>query len=93
MSDKQESPMYANGMSKGSCKKISIFYFGIFFKQVDVDRKNRMFNIILYKEVVDATGKEHKFEENFTDEFLEHFKNSWGTTPGFKLIFYIPEEL
>jgi hypothetical protein len=93
MSTLEKDFLYANGYSKGNCKKLAIFCFGAFFKQVDVKPKDRMFEIILYKTIVDKEGNDINFEDNFSAEYLEHFKSFWGNVPGFKLMFYKPEEL
>lgn len=85
---REQELMYANGFSKGNCKKLAKFYFGKFFKQVEINHEDRMFEIYINETIINDEGNEIKFSDNFDKNFLDYFKSYWGEVPGFKLVYF-----
>jgi hypothetical protein len=66
---------YAKGMSTSICRKWCRFIFGDFLKDVEIDKPNLRFIIMLYEKILDENKKELILEE---ETMLQEFKEYWN---------------
>ena len=85
---------YTNSMTKANAKQIAIFCFGKYFRCVDINERERVFEILVYDTLPDDEdeNKMITFEEAFDEGFVEHFKNHFGGVPGWRLMKFKKED-
>lgn len=65
---------YINGFLPNHARKIAKFWFGAFFADLELNEKNRTFDIKLNKEIDSEKGK-LKLEQTID---VDYFKEYWG---------------
>ncbi len=75
---------YACGMNGSSVKKMCTFIYGEYFYKLEVNLKDRCFDLLMHKEIDGVT-----FVEKFGQELIDYFNEYWGETPGFRMKYYL----
>ena len=78
---------YACGMNASTARKLSKFIFQEFFYSLEVNLKERRFDILVYEKIENEEGEEY-FENRFGKDYIKYFQEYWGEVPGFKLVYY-----